>query len=130
MIEVDWGNVDETLIIWTFYKHWTADDFIHAFDVSENMIMKKAKREPIHFMLDIQHTAHLPPDMFTLGRYGIKRATIANQKGLLIIINASQLWHHLYEMIQVTIPHDLHIHFAKDANKAYDLINHNNTWIL
>ena len=127
MIGLDWGNADETILVWTFYDGWETQDFMNAISSSERMAANRSHKSLIHILMDIQHTQDIPDDMLTLGRYAIKQGIANNHKGLTIIINPSPLWHHLYQVLKTTIPHSIQILFAKDANEAYDIIQENQT---
>jgi hypothetical protein len=126
MIDVDWGNAQGTILIWTFSDDWVAQDFIDAFTISENAVAKMtrtSKPPNIHILLDVQHTVHLPKDMFTLGRYAIKRTVENRHKGLIVIINPSKIWNSFYDILKRTIPNSLKVHFAADADEAYQMMH-------
>ena len=122
MIEVDWGDANETILVWTFSHGWTAQDFTDAFVLSEKYVASKVTPSIVHILIDVQHTAHLPKDMFTLGRYAINRANNRGLKGLIAIINPTALWQRFYDVLKITVPHSLDIRFAKDADEAYQMM--------
>ena len=122
MIDVDWGDVDETILVWTFEDGWTAQDFMDAFTISEKFVEEKTTPSRVHALLDVQHTVHLPKDMFTLGRYAINRATKKEFNGIVTIINPTTLWVRFYNVLKVTAPHSLDIRFADNSDKAYQMM--------
>jgi len=122
MIEIDWGNFDETILIWAFHKNWTANDFIDAIGTSTALIHQRTTQGTVHILLDIQHTQHLPSNMFAIGRKAIQRSMQSNHRGLIVVINQSELWNRLYDVLEQMIPNTLNICFAKDADEAYKLI--------
>lgn len=122
MIELDWGNADETILVWTFHEGWETQNFMDAIAASKRMIANRSHRSIVHILLDIQHSQDLPDDMLTLGRYAIRQAVASRHKGLTIIINPSPLWHHLYKVLQTTIPHTIRILFVNDADEAYEIM--------
>lgn len=130
MIDVDWGDVNETILVWTFEDGWNTQDFISAFTLSEQMVAEKLTPSIIHMLLDVQHTVRLPNDMFTLGRYAINRANKVGFKGLVTIINPTLLWHRFYEALKITAPHSIDIQFAKNADEAYQLMVDSDALIL
>jgi hypothetical protein len=123
MIDVDWGDANGKILVWTFYDGWTAQDFIQAFTTSENAVAKSHKSSHVHVLLDVQHTAYLPKDMLTLGRYAIKRAADDRQKGLIVIINPSKIWKRFYDILKPMFPHSLKICFANNADEAYQMMH-------
>lgn len=123
MIELDWGDAHERVLIWAFYDGWTAKDFYNAVMASEKILKNRSHRLPVHIILDVQHTNDTPNNMLTLARYAIKHATTTRHKGLIIVINPSPLWLELYNILQPMIPHTLQVSFAKDANLAYEMIS-------
>jgi len=130
MIDVDWGDVNETILVWTFEDGWGVQDFMTAFTLSEQMVAEKITPSIIHMLLDVQHTVHLPRDMFTLGRYAINRANKVGFRGLVTIINPTLLWYRFYDVLQITVPHSLEIQFAKDADEAYQIMVDSNALLL
>jgi len=130
MIDVDWGDAEETILVWTFEDGWTAQDFMDAFKLSEEFVAQKLTPSIIHVLLDVQHTVHLPKDMFTLGRYAINRASDVGFKGLVTIINPTTLWHRFYDALKITVPHRLIIKFASNADEAYQLMIESNAIVL
>lgn len=130
MIDVDWGDANETILVWTFEDSWTAQDFMSAFKLSEEFVAEKLTPSIIHILLDVQHTIHLPKDMFTLGRYAINRASHVGFKGVITIINPTTLWLRFYDALKITVPHALNIQFAKDADEAYQIMIDSNALIL
>ena len=130
MIDVDWGDANETILVWTFDNGWTAKNFMDALETSEEFVGEKLKPSIIHILLDVQHTVHLPPDMFTLGRYAINHARNMGFKGVITIINPTTLWHRFYDALKITVPHTLNIQFAKDADEAYQMMVDSNALIL
>jgi hypothetical protein len=130
MIDVDWGDVDETILVWTFEDGWTAQDFMDAFTTSEEFVEEKTTPSIVHALLDVQHTVHLPNDMFTLGRYAINRASNLEFKGLITIINPTMLWVRFYDALKVTAPHAFDVRFAQDADEAYKMMVDSNALLL
>jgi hypothetical protein len=122
MIDVDWGDANETLLIWTFSNDWTAQEFLNAFTLCEEFVASRSNRSVVHILLDTQHTTHLPKDMFKLGRHAIKRCIDIRQKGLIIIIDSSTVWVQMYDFLMRRGSNSLHIHFAKDTDKAYQIM--------
>lgn len=124
MIDIDWGNAEETILIWTFYDGWKEQDFLDAIKFSEKLVARKTSSATIHTMIDVQHTGDLPANMFSLGKTAIQRGIESKNDGLIIIINPSELWLRLYEVMSKMIPNNwLRVHFAKDANEAYAMMN-------
>lgn len=122
MIDVNWGEANEAILIWTFYDSWTTQDFVAAFTISENFVANIAQHSTVHILIDMQHTAHMPRDMSTLDRYAIKGCINLRKKGLIVIINPTSVWLQIYNIINRMVSNSLNICFAKDADEAYQII--------
>lgn len=127
MIDLDWGNADETILVWTFSDGWTAKDLVNAIASSKRMIARRSHRRIVHVLMDIQHSQDMPDDMLTLGRYAIKEAIDSGHKGMIIIINPSPLWNHMVGVLKSLISNSIQIEFANDANEAYEILQNSET---
>lgn len=120
MISVDWGNQDETIIVWKFNGHWDATCFRHA--VKKTMRMAKSKPYPVHGMVDMHRALTAPRDMMTLIRQAIRSNTATNY-GKWVVISESQLWVNMWQMT-----HRLYrlkprkIHFVSSVQEAYEIL--------
>lgn len=127
MIDLDWGNADETILVWTFSDGWTAKDLVNAIASSKRMIASRSHRRIVHVLMDIQHSQDMPDDMLTLGRYAIKEAIDSGHKGMIIIINPSPLWNHMVGVLKSLISNSIQIEFANDADEAYEILQNSET---
>ena len=123
MIEIEWQDANQTILVWKFHDGWKTQDFMKAISLTEKTVSERTHRSIVHILLDVQRTQTIPSDMLTLGRNAIKRAISNGHKGLVVIINPSQIWLELYNALQSTMEQSINIRFAKNADEAYQMMN-------
>ncbi len=118
MIELDWGDADETILVWTFCEGWTADHYYQAIHDAEKMAL--ASNQPIHVLVDAQHIFKSPRNLITLANAGLNRGTVPVK--LIFVITQSGFLENIYHIMTRIYPDSLKVHFVPNANEAYRLI--------
>lgn len=121
MISVDWGNQEETIIIWKFNGQWDARMFRRA--VTKTYRMAEAKPYPVHGIVDMQRALAAPRDMITLIRQALRSGPTV-KAGRWVIISESRLWPNLYAMaVRLYRLNTLDVRFVSSVQEAYDLVD-------
>ena len=121
MITVDWGNHDETLLIFRIHQHWTLDEFKSMVQRSQKLI--HSKQYPIYILADVQTASKAPHNFLPTIVRGL--SSQPPQDIHIIVISKSVFWQRLWNMIQAFNFHSIPVYFVHDANEAYALIE---TW--
>lgn len=118
-IELDWGNADESLLIWTCDRHWTHDDYYEAVQTCVAMI--NGQSHPVDVIVDMQFNKMRPQMLLQLAKYGFRHRS-ANV-GTVVLIYRSTFWLFLEETLQSIFSKEFRLLFARDANEAYSLLD-------
>lgn len=116
-IYVDWGNQEETLIVWKMGQQWDAEDFIQA--RQQTRVMIASKPHEVAIIADIRHTLRHPRNILPLLR-GSGHTPLPNM-GLIIVVSRTSFWSRLLQQMGV---HHLKVHFVEDLDAAYAQVAH------
>lgn len=114
-IELDWGNANETLLIWTCDTHWTSEEYYEAVQTGVEMIDSKA--HPVDIIVDMQFNRMRPAMLLQLAKHGYRRRS--RNVGTVVLIYRSTFWLFLEETLQSIFSNDFRLLFVEDANEAY-----------
>jgi len=117
-IDIDWGNIEETILIWTCDTEWTAEDYYAAVRTSKELI--ESKPYTVDVMVDMQFNRMRPTMILQLAKFGYRNRCQNVDSVVLIYKNA--FWLFLEETLQRIFSRDLNLMFAQDANEAYHLL--------
>lgn len=119
-IVVDWGNVEETIIVWKFRKRWSEADFYAA--VERSAALTKSVDMPVNYIIDLQHSISSPPNLLAISRAAMQNHNFSNQ-GVTTVITKSAFWQQLFEALANSVTYHIgHITFVSDVDAAYDRI--------
>ena len=118
MIELDWGDAHETILVWTFQVGWTAEDFYQAIAEAEKMVL--VKNNAIHVLVDAQHAFKAPQNLITLANAGFRRIVVPVK--LILVISNSGFLQNIYRIVTKIYPESPKVQFVQNANEAYRLI--------
>lgn len=120
MISVEWGNAEETLLIWRFAESWTLKDFYSALKRSKKMVYKQS--ETINLMIDMRVSRTWNSMMLLLVHAVLSFKPSEASRTVVISANPiyKQLWktsQRLYGVI------DYPIYFVATVDEAYCLVS-------
>ena len=118
MITLDWGDANESILVWTFSDNWTAEDFYLAIEKAETILGPKEK--PVHIIVDAQQGFKPPKNLIALSKVGLKRGPTPVK--LVVVIAKSRFLQNIYGIVAKMYPGSLKVHFVNNANEAYQLI--------
>ena len=118
-IELDWGNAEETLLIWTCDTHWTSEEYYEAVVAGKNMI--ESQSHPVDVIVDMQFNRMRPMQLLQLAKYGYRHRSL--NVGTVVLIYRSTFWLFLEDTLQSIFGHEFNLLFVRDANEAYDVLN-------
>jgi len=121
MIELDWDDLDKTIICYTFFDPWTWDEY-YATNPKRDM-MFASSNEVIDIILDFRKGKHLPPQAMSHIR---KVGTWDNpQRGVVIVLGVhsmlqllANIMSSLYPQSTLKMPRP-----AKDMKEAHQMIS-------
>lgn len=116
-ITVDWGDADETLIVWKFGKSWTHSDFLSALVKSNAM---QSTHRPQHCIADLRQMIMTTADFSEIARALKHSNHIIN--GLTVAICHRDYWQTVYNdaISRVT---GRQVTFVRTVDEAYHLID-------
>ena len=117
-IELDWGNAEETILIWTCDTEWTADEYYQA--VYDCVEMIDQKPHSVHVMVDMQFNRMRPAMLLQLAKHGYRNRS--HNVGSIVLIYRTGFWLFLEDMLQKIFSKEFPLMFAQDANEAYSLL--------
>lgn len=98
-IIVDWGTVEEDVIVWKYRGKWSTDDTQKAIQNTRQMMTTKS--HTIDFLVDVRYIAHARDPVGII--HDIVRCAAEN-RGVYILIAHSSLWHSAVNMAHQAIP--------------------------
>ncbi|GAB4519557.1 MAG: hypothetical protein OHK0046_28620 [Anaerolineae bacterium] len=117
MILVDWGNAEETLLVWKFEGHWTPEEVFAAVD--QVLLFASGYPHMIDIIVDTRR-AHLPahPMNFNHREFRHKPGNL----GQIVVIYEAVLWSMLYDMLTHLSGIDYGVAFVQSVDDAYKLV--------
>lgn len=87
MIQVYWGDEEETYVVWHFSPCWTVDDHARAMDI--NLAFVTSKPYTVDIIADL--TITIPtPEMLKIGERALRQSP--DNLGLMVFIIKSRVW--------------------------------------
>lgn len=117
-IKVDWGNAEDTLLIWRFQKDWTPRDLQNACSMAETIVAQK--NQAVDVILDFGYTLTPPPNTITLIRSLLLH--FPANTGKIVILGRTGFWEQIFTLAlkMGDIRHS--IYFARTVDDAYELV--------
>lgn len=121
MIDIDWGNREETILVMTFQEGWGAADWMNAIDQLD--IVYSNAKQTIHLILDMQHSAESPSNLIHLTQLGLQKdKTGKNKVGIVTIISKTGFWKRIFDVVSRLVKVRYDVHFVSDTHEAYKII--------
>ncbi len=117
-IDIDWGNVEETLLIITFQTGWNFEDYSEGLKKLQEIVLSKP--HDVHLFFDFQMLKSVPRDLPRIINHG--HNFMIDNVGLIVIITSSSVWTKLYRSFQHLLPSDVQLEFADNTDVAYALL--------
>jgi len=120
MIEVTWGDVDKTFVIWQFGARWTRDDFNEALEKSIAMI--ESHPYTVNVLVDMSITVPIP-DIINIAVHGIQQTP--DNIGQVVVVIKNRVWASLYQTVQELAPVKREYKFVRDIEAAHKVLEQN-----
>lgn len=118
-ITVDWGDMDETIIVWKFHFAWTVDDFRHA--MQRTVQLKQQVGHDIYVICDLRPVLSYPPNLVTLALEMTKRYPEA--AAITVVITPNEFWPRVFQLFQRVAPRQFqNARFVRQVDEAYEYI--------
>jgi hypothetical protein len=118
MIAVDWGNDEETLLIWRFVARWRLRDVFKA--VKQSRKLTRNANFPINFMVDLRHSRSWDSMMLLLCHAAAIQT--GSQVKRVVIISANPIYKQLWKTAQRLYGAiDYPVYFVSTVDDAYSL---------
>lgn len=117
-INIDWGNLEQTILIWTCETEWTTEEYYEAVRESKSLI--ESKSYDVDVMVDMQFNRMRPTMILQLVKYGLRNR--AQNVGTVILIYSNSFWLFMEETLKRVLAGELNFMFAQDANEAYQIL--------
>ena len=116
-ITLDWGDFDETFLVWNFNGKWTADAFYQTIEHLKQLSLSKPY--PVNVMVDMRQSLAAPNNLLTLLRVAVK-SNVRNI-GRVIVISKSGFWLQMYQMLVKTaqLAETTPVTFVGSVDEAY-----------
>lgn len=117
MIVVDWGDADETLIVWRFEQRWKLNHYFKAVDTMA--LMANSKRHSVYAIIDLRRATRIPPRPLSIASYGIMRRprNLALSVAISTMVPHQQIFASLERWSAAR-----YIHLVGHVDDAYNLI--------
>ena len=117
-IDIDWGNVEETLLIITFQTGWNFEDYSEGLKKLQEIVLSKS--HDVHLFFDFQMLKSVPRDLPRIINHG--HNFMIDNVGLIVVITSSSVWTKLYRSFQHLLPSHVQLEFADNTDVAYALL--------
>lgn len=119
-IIVDWGNLEETIIVWKFRNRWDETDFYDA--VERSATLTQSTDACVDYIIDLRQSISSPPNLLAMSRAAIQNHNFENQ-GRTAVITKSSFWQQLFDTLLSSVRHFMgHVMFVDSVDAAYDVI--------
>jgi hypothetical protein len=118
MIHVDWGNLEESLIVWKIGAYWSMSAFHEAFTRTQWLL--RTKTHKVHILLDLQRVEYIDPDMICPIFASFQHHP--PHVGRTVIISENPRWQALWDDLMAARDPHRAIYFVRSANDAYHLV--------
>ena len=118
MIKVDWGNHEETLIVWHFDDKWYADDYAWALRYTNYLAMTKP--HTVNIIMDLRRTETLATNLLQTILDNLPDKSPNLHVSVLITTNTA--WKTMYNIILNIYKQDIDVRFVDSVDEAYDLV--------
>ncbi len=121
MILTDWGNQEETLLVWKFEVGWTITDLYESIYAAKRMI--ESKTYMVDVIIDLRRSIQIPDGIISAVIYAFE--TLPSNTGTTAIITTNTAWQMLYTIITnvYRVGFGL-LQFVNTVDAAYSIVEH------
>jgi hypothetical protein len=120
MINIDWANPEQTIILWQNQGAMTSQEYAHA--LRQSAALAEAVDHPVGVIMDMRRAAGLPKNSFLLSRQVVEGQP-KNMK-ITVLVSNSTFWEKVWGMMSRFHPAThINIQFTTSIDEAYRLIN-------
>jgi hypothetical protein len=119
-ITVDWGDFEETILIWKIEGSWNIEDYLTARDDALQMVQQRAA-VIVDVIADLRRSALLPQNIAWVIRDSLEVAQF--NRGVVAVITPTSYWTQLVKTLQKTYFRTVKfsIYFVNTVDEAYAL---------
>jgi hypothetical protein len=121
-ITVDWGDFEETILIWKIEGNWNIDDYLAARDYALIMVQHRAG-VIVDVIADMRRSALMPQNIAWVIRDSLEIAQF--NRGVVAVITPTSYWTQLVKTLQKTYFRTVKfpIYFVNTVDEAYELVD-------
>ena len=117
-IIVDWGNFEETFVVWKFNHKWATDDFGEALKELNALVASKPYRTGC--IADMRYTYLSDKNLMLIAR--MLQNQVPSNLGCIVLIVSSDYIPRLYAHFKRIVPNACEISFVQSIDAAYEFI--------
>lgn len=120
-ITVDWGDFEETILVWKIEGNWTLEDYLVSRDQGTALAEQRAP-VIVDVIADMRRSALMPHNIVAVIRDALEVARFA--EGIITVITPTNYWTQLVHSMQKTYFRTVKfpIVFVRDVDAAYELV--------
>lgn len=116
---VDWGNIEETILVAKIELRWTYEDYQQEFPGIIEAL--HSKDHTVDMIVDVRKAIINPPNLIGICRDALTQLTRFESR--IVVITNSQFWQTLYTTIERMTPRlAMDIYFTRSVDEAYNLL--------
>ena len=121
-IHVDWGNHEETIVVWKFSREWESKDYMQA--LSKTSTLLRHTTQNINLICDIRLSVQRASNLLVLARLVTQHRP--PHIGVMTIIVANEFWKNMADILtRQRSGRPLPVYFVETVDEAYDLVGAN-----
>lgn len=126
MIKVDWGDHEETLIVWHFDDQWYAEDYACA--IHQTNLLAMTKPHTVNIIMDLRRTSTLASRLLQtiLDTLPDKSPNLY----LSVMITTNKAWQTLFNIITCIYRRESDVRFVDTVDAAYSLVEEKHPQII
>ena len=120
-IEIDWGDLDNTIIVMIIKGRWTGEQFYTVVD--DLHAMSNEQDAPVRLIADMRYTQSTPKNFLPMLKAVVKRPNFNIKHA--IVVKRSNYWERLIQMLvqSKSITIDIPVTFVDSVDRAYALLD-------
>jgi len=119
MINLDWGDFDEHLVIVKIIGQWSLNEYRNA--MVEMFAMIRSKPHVVDVLVDLQNAAQAPSNIIPAAVNDLRNRP--KNQGKIVVISYNPIWTKIWGITQkIHRVHTITLYFVPSANEAYALV--------
>ncbi|MCA9885934.1 MAG: hypothetical protein KC615_21975 [Anaerolineae bacterium] len=115
-INIDWGNVEETILVIKPTLRWTDEDYHREIPLLLEAI--QSKPYPVDLIIDLRQVMHNPPNLINICRDA--RIRFKDLDNLIVVISNNRFWQTLNNTVIRQMPSiTINVFFTRSVDEAY-----------